>query len=126
MTSLLTKLRMMHHFASTLFRCCLHDAVLYIARISGKMWIYRWNGVRVLLGTVAVTVTAQTTMMQLGLRYQQREELARCARTLALQCAKRDPQNCALCALNLCEKDPIAFEAAYQVNERAIKWCGLV
>ncbi|KAK7508339.1 hypothetical protein BaRGS_00000578 [Batillaria attramentaria] len=65
--------------------------------------------------TVAMTVMSQATMMQLGLRYVQREELANCARTLALQCAKRDPQNCALCALNLCEKDPIAFEAAYQV-----------
>ncbi|XP_070195342.1 zinc finger SWIM domain-containing protein 5-like [Littorina saxatilis] len=65
--------------------------------------------------TVAVSVMSQATMIQLGLRYQQREELASCARTLALQCAKRDPQNCALCALNLCEKDPVAFEAAYQV-----------
>ena len=59
---------------------------------------------------------SQATMIQLGLRYQQREELASCARTLALQCAKRDPQNCALCALNLCEKDPITFEAAYQAS----------
>ena len=58
---------------------------------------------------------SQTTMVQLGLRYSQREELASCARSLALQCAKRDPQNCALCALNLCEKDVVAFEAAYQV-----------
>ena len=66
--------------------------------------------------TVAVSVMSQATMMQLGLRYQQREELASCARTLALQCAKRDPQNCALCALNLCEKDPITFEAAYQAS----------
>lgn len=62
-----------------------------------------------------MTVMSQATMMQLGLRYGHREELASCARTLALQCAKRDPQNCALCALNLCEKDPIAFETAYQV-----------
>ena len=66
--------------------------------------------------TVAVSVMSQATMIQLGLRYQQREELASCARTLALQCAKRDPQNCALCALNLCEKDPITFEAAYQAS----------
>ena len=66
---------------------------------------------------VAVSVMSQATVMNLGLRQHQREELASCARTLALQCAKRDPQNCALCALNLCEKDPVAFEAAYQVSD---------
>ncbi|KAB1268502.1 Zinc finger SWIM domain-containing protein 5 [Camelus dromedarius] len=38
-----------------------------------------------------------------------------CARTLALQCAMKDPQSCALSALTLCEKDHIAFEAAYQI-----------
>ncbi|XP_052274168.1 zinc finger SWIM domain-containing protein 6-like [Dreissena polymorpha] len=65
-------------------------------------------------GMVATTIMAQTTSMQPGL-FAQREELAKCARTLALQCASKDPQNCALCALTLCEKDPVAFETAYQI-----------
>lgn len=62
-----------------------------------------------------MTVMSPATMMQLNATYTQQEELAQCARTLALQCAKRDPQNCALCALNLCEKDSMAFETAYQI-----------
>ncbi|XP_071117223.1 zinc finger SWIM domain-containing protein 5-like [Haliotis cracherodii] len=65
--------------------------------------------------TVATTVVSRATMDQLKLTYPQHEELARCARSLALQCATKDPQNCALCALTLCEKDPVAFETAYQI-----------
>lgn len=68
-----------------------------------------------LAGTVATTVMSAAAMMQLNLNYHQQEDLAKCARSLALQCANKDPQNCALCALNLCEKDPIAFETAYQI-----------
>lgn len=49
------------------------------------------------------------------LNLQQQEELANCARTLALQCATKDPPNCALNALTLCENDPMAFETAYQI-----------
>ena len=55
------------------------------------------------------------TLIQLSLDYRRQEELAACARTLALQCASKDPPNCALCALTLCEKEPIAFETAYQI-----------
>ena len=66
-------------------------------------------------GTVATTVVSRATMDQLSLSYQQHEELATCARSLALQCATKDPQNCALCALTLCEKEPVAFETAYQI-----------
>ena len=54
-------------------------------------------------------------MIQLGLDYHCQEQLANSARQLALQCATKDPPNCALCALNLCEKDPVAFEAAYHI-----------
>ena len=54
-------------------------------------------------------------MISLGLDFRHQEELAACARKLALECARKDPPNCALCALNLCEKDPIAFETAYQI-----------
>lgn len=54
-------------------------------------------------------------MMQLSLDFRRQEEVAACARTLALQCATKDPPSCALCALTLCEKDPIAFETAYQI-----------
>ncbi|XP_042318760.1 zinc finger SWIM domain-containing protein 5 [Sceloporus undulatus] len=64
---------------------------------------------------VAATVMSHNTILRLSLDYSQREELASCARTLALQCAMKDPQNCALSALTLCEKDHIAFETAYQI-----------
>ncbi|KAM3838945.1 zinc finger SWIM domain-containing protein 5 [Vipera latastei] len=64
---------------------------------------------------VAATVMSHSTILRLSLDYPQREELASCARTLALQCAMKDPQNCALSALTLCEKDHIAFETAYQI-----------
>lgn len=64
---------------------------------------------------VAATAVSHTTLLRLSLDYPQREELASCARTLALQCAMKDPQSCALSALTLCEKDHIAFEAAYQI-----------
>ncbi|XP_043941836.1 zinc finger SWIM domain-containing protein 5 [Protopterus annectens] len=64
---------------------------------------------------VAATVMSHNTILRLSLDYPQREELASCARTLALQCAMKDPQNCTLSALTLCEKDHIAFETAYQI-----------
>ncbi|XP_014778427.1 zinc finger SWIM domain-containing protein 5 [Octopus bimaculoides] len=65
--------------------------------------------------TVATTIMSPATVIQLNLTYQQQEDLAKCARNLALQCANKDPPSCALCALTLCEKDPIAFETAYQI-----------
>lgn len=46
---------------------------------------------------------------------QHQDELAACARNLALQCASKDPCNCALNALTLCENDAFAFETAYQI-----------
>ncbi|XP_073450106.1 zinc finger SWIM domain-containing protein 5 [Aquarana catesbeiana] len=64
---------------------------------------------------VAAAATSHSTVLRLNLDYAQREELASCARTLALQCAMKDPQNCALSALTLCEKDHTAFETAYQI-----------
>nr|XP_051683999.1 zinc finger SWIM domain-containing protein 4 [Oryctolagus cuniculus] len=64
---------------------------------------------------VAVTGTTHATLLRLQLDTAQREELWACARTLALQCAMKDPQNCALPALTLCEKNRAAFEAAYQI-----------
>ncbi|KAK2170592.1 hypothetical protein NP493_1146g00007 [Ridgeia piscesae] len=64
-------------------------------------------------GTVATCV--MSAPIQLGLSYHQQKQLATCARTLALQCASKDAPNCALCALTLCEKDPVAFEPAYQI-----------
>lgn len=41
--------------------------------------------------------------------------MAACARNLALQCASKDPCNCSLNALTLCENDAFAFETAYQI-----------
>ena len=64
---------------------------------------------------VATTVMSPNTALRLNLNYRQQEELARCARSVALQCAAKDPPSCALCALTLCEKEPIAFKAAYQI-----------
>ncbi|XP_019519765.1 PREDICTED: zinc finger SWIM domain-containing protein 4 [Hipposideros armiger] len=64
---------------------------------------------------VAVTGTTHATLLRLQLDAPRREELWACARTLALQCAMKDPQNCTLPALTLCEKNHAAFEAAYQI-----------
>ncbi|KAJ8260841.1 hypothetical protein COCON_G00165640 [Conger conger] len=64
---------------------------------------------------VATTVMSNSTIVRLHLDCHQQENLAGSARTLALQCAMKDPQNCALSALTLCEKDHIAFETAYQI-----------
>ena len=64
---------------------------------------------------VAATVMAPATASKLDLTDIEREALARCARALTLQCASRDPQNCSLSALTLCEKNPLAFEAAYRL-----------
>lgn len=64
---------------------------------------------------VATTIMSHTTMLQVNVNYVQQEELAGCARSLALQCATKEPQSCALAALTLCEKDPVAFETAYQI-----------
>jgi len=66
-------------------------------------------------GPVASTIMSHSTVMRLNLTFVQQEELSSCARTLALQCATKDPPNCALNALNLCESDPISFETAYQI-----------
>ncbi|XP_048198324.1 zinc finger SWIM domain-containing protein 4 [Perognathus longimembris pacificus] len=64
---------------------------------------------------VAVTATTHTTLLRLQLDAARREELCACARALALQCAMKDPQNCALPALTLCEGHQAAFEATYQI-----------
>ncbi|XP_065337234.1 zinc finger SWIM domain-containing protein 4-like [Cloeon dipterum] len=66
-------------------------------------------------GAVATTIMSHNTMVRLSLNFAQRDELSACARTLALQCATKDPQNCALNALTLCESDGRSFEAAYQI-----------
>ncbi|XP_066974337.1 zinc finger SWIM domain-containing protein 5-like isoform X2 [Macrobrachium rosenbergii] len=66
-------------------------------------------------GAVASTIMSHTTVMRLQLDRAKQDELAACARSLALQCATKDPPNCALNALTLCESDPVSFETAYQV-----------
>lgn len=66
-------------------------------------------------GPVATTVMSPSTLMRLNLAFVQQDELSSCARTLALQCATKDPPNCALNALTLCENEPLAFETAYQI-----------
>lgn len=66
-------------------------------------------------GPVATTIMSHSTIMRLNLTFAQQEELSSCARTLALQCATKDPPNCALNALTLCENEALAFETAYQI-----------
>ncbi|XP_049825387.1 zinc finger SWIM domain-containing protein 5 [Aethina tumida] len=66
-------------------------------------------------GPVATTIMSHSTIMRLNLSFTQQEELSSCARTLALQCATKDPPNCALNALTLCENEALAFETAYQI-----------
>ncbi len=69
----------------------------------------------VLSDTVAMTIMSQQTLIQLRLSYHHTETLAVHARHLALQCATKDPPNCALSALTLCEKDHRAFETSYKI-----------
>uniref|UniRef100_A0A5S6QFE6 SWIM-type domain-containing protein n=1 Tax=Trichuris muris TaxID=70415 RepID=A0A5S6QFE6_TRIMR len=53
--------------------------------------------------------------LQAKLNFSQREEIRRAVHRLALECAARCPSTCAFHALTLCESDPIAFEAVYEV-----------
>ncbi|XP_073994707.1 zinc finger SWIM domain-containing protein 5-like isoform X2 [Rhodnius prolixus] len=66
-------------------------------------------------GPVATTIMSHSTLMRLNLTFAQQDELSNCARTLALQCATKDPPNCALNALTLCENEALSFETAYQI-----------
>ncbi|XP_044744822.1 zinc finger SWIM domain-containing protein 4-like isoform X1 [Coccinella septempunctata] len=66
-------------------------------------------------GPVATTIMSHSTIMRLNLSFTQQEELSSCARNLALQCATKDPPNCALNALTLCENEALSFETAYQI-----------
>lgn len=66
-------------------------------------------------GPVATTIMSHSTIMRLNLTFTQQEELSSCARNLALQCATKDPPNCALNALTLCENEALSFETAYQI-----------
>lgn len=66
-------------------------------------------------GTIATSVMSHATIVRLALNFTQQEEMASCARTLALQCAHEDPSGCSLNALTICENEPIAFETAYQI-----------
>lgn len=68
---------------------------------------------------VAQPIMSPQTVMKLGLDYRQQEDLSATARLLALQCTHKDPPNCALPALNLCENRPCDFETAYQTVLRA-------
>uniref|UniRef100_A0A182U5P2 ZSWIM4-8 C-terminal domain-containing protein n=1 Tax=Anopheles melas TaxID=34690 RepID=A0A182U5P2_9DIPT len=57
-------------------------------------------------GPVATTIMSHSTIMRLNLNFRQQDELSNCARTLALQCATKDPPNCALNALTLSHISP--------------------
>jgi len=64
---------------------------------------------------VATTIMSHSTVVKLNLDFTQQEQMAACARALALQCAQQDPASCALSALTLCENEPLTFETAYQI-----------
>ncbi|KAI7793602.1 putative zinc finger SWIM domain-containing protein 6, partial [Triplophysa rosa] len=110
----------MHTFAKYLFTCLLpHDAELaYKIALRAMRIMQSWFTLFTpteATSIVATTVMSNSTIVRLHLDCHQQENLASSARTLALQCAMKDPQNCALSALTLCEKDHIAFETAYQI-----------
>ncbi|CAH2089206.1 unnamed protein product [Euphydryas editha] len=63
-------------------------------------------------GPVAAAAMSHATALRLGLSFEQQEKLSATARTLALQCAAKDPPGCALSALSVCEGSAGAFEAA--------------
>ncbi|XP_041984943.1 zinc finger SWIM domain-containing protein 4-like isoform X2 [Aricia agestis] len=63
-------------------------------------------------GPVAAAAMSHAIALRLGLTFEQQEKLSACARTLALQCAAKDPPGCALSALSVCEGSAGAFEAA--------------
>ena len=64
------------------------------------------------------------TLMQLNLTYEHQNKLEECSRELALQCASKDPLNCALFALNLCEKEEFSFVSAYRIVVNSAS-CGM-
>ena len=68
---------------------------------------------------VAPRIMNQSLHTTLQLRFEQQTEVSNCARNLALQCAEKDPSNCALCALKLCEQDPYAFNHAFTIIQNA-------
>lgn len=68
---------------------------------------------------VAPRIMNHSLHTTLQLRFEQQTEVSNCARNLALQCAEKDPSNCALCALKLCEQDPYAFNHAFTIIQNA-------
>jgi len=67
------------------------------------------------LAAVAMTIISPATLVHLDLDFVRQEELASCARTLAMQCATKDAAGCALGALALCESSAAAFDNAYHI-----------
>ncbi|XP_071448668.1 zinc finger SWIM domain-containing protein 5-like [Hetaerina americana] len=86
------------------------DALLYIM----QTWYQLFTPTEA-TGPVATTIMSHATISRLNLTMAQQEELSVCARSLALQCATKDPPNCALNALTLCESESLAFQTAYQI-----------
>uniref|UniRef100_H2YXM7 ZSWIM4-8 C-terminal domain-containing protein n=1 Tax=Ciona savignyi TaxID=51511 RepID=H2YXM7_CIOSA len=73
---------------------------------------------------VAGCVISPNTAMRLNLDPREREELYHNVCQMAMQCAVKDPQSCALRSLTLCETYTSAFDAVYHVivdsNKRRI------
>ncbi|XP_076814143.1 zinc finger SWIM domain-containing protein 5-like isoform X2 [Clavelina lepadiformis] len=64
---------------------------------------------------VASCVISANTAMRLNLDPRQREELYQNVCQMAVQCAVKDPQSCALCSLTLSETFTAAFDNVYHV-----------
>uniref|UniRef100_H2YXM3 SWIM-type domain-containing protein n=1 Tax=Ciona savignyi TaxID=51511 RepID=H2YXM3_CIOSA len=64
---------------------------------------------------VAGCVISPNTAMRLNLDPREREELYHNVCQMAMQCAVKDPQSCALRSLTLCETYTSAFDAVYHV-----------
>nr|XP_002126311.1 zinc finger SWIM domain-containing protein 4-like [Ciona intestinalis] len=64
---------------------------------------------------VAGCVISPNTAVRLNLDPRQREQLYHSVCQMAMQCAVKDPQSCALRSLSLCETYTSAFDAVYHV-----------
>lgn len=68
---------------------------------------------------VATFIMNQTVIAKLNLTQREQETIANAARLLAVSCARKDPSNCALNSLALCEGDQVMFKNCYLIVEDA-------
>ncbi|EDV22322.1 uncharacterized protein TRIADDRAFT_28605 [Trichoplax adhaerens] len=64
---------------------------------------------------LVLTILSTSTLNQLQLCRLREMELVSCARRLALECSREEPQSCCLNALKICRKDLNDFNEAYEI-----------